>query len=149
MALTAAISNSELARVAAAAYENKRIRVSLASVGLSGYTVESSRTNWDLVKISGNGYADHTEVITLGSYDSLDARHELAAEDEGPFVLAEFTATGGTLYWDRIYIVIGTDDGVGGWTEEPFLHSLLVENPGITLAVGQSIVYRIQLFVND
>lgn len=149
MALTAAISNGELTRVAAAAYEGKRVRVSLAAVGLSGYTVNSTRSNWDSIKLSGNGYADYTEAVATGAYDSTDARYEMGGEDNDPYILAEFTATGGSLSWDRIYVVIGTDDGNGGWTEETTLHSLMVESPSVTIAAGQTVTYRIQLFVND
>lgn len=150
MALTAAISTSELERVAAAAYEGRRVRVSLASVGLTGYTVESTTANWDLAKITGNGYADYTEVVATGTYDNVtDNRYEMGGEDNDPYILAEFTATGGSLSWDRIYVVIGTDDGNGGWDEEPALHSLMVESPGVTIAAGQTVTYRIQLFVND
>lgn len=149
MALTAAISNGELARVGAVAYEGRRVRVSLASVGASGFTVNSTRSNWDSIKLSGNGYADYTEVVAEGTYDNTDARYEMGGEDNDPFILAEFTATGGSLSWDRIYVVIGTDDGDDGWDEETTLHSLLVESPSVTLAPGQSVTYRIQLFVND
>lgn len=149
MALTAAISNNELARVGAVAYEGRRVRVSLANVALTGYSVNSTRANWDLVKITGNGYADYTEVVATGTYDATDGRYEMGGEDNDPYILAEFTADGGTLSWDRIYVVIGTDDGEDGWDEETYLHSLLIESPGVTLADGQSVTYRIQLFVND
>lgn len=149
MALTAAISNGELGRVAAAAYEGKRVRVSLASVGLSGYTVNSTKANWDSIKLSGNGYADYTEVVATGVYDNTDGRYEMGGTVNDPYILAEFTATGGSLSWDRIYVVIGTSNGSGGWNEATLLHSLLVESPAVTLAAGQSVTYRIQLFVND
>jgi len=149
MALTASISNNELARVAAAAYEGKRVRVSLASAGISGFTKESSRSSWDSVKLTGNGYADHTQVVATGVYDNTDGRYEMGGVDDDPFILAEFSATGGALYYDRIYVVIGTDDGDDGWDEETTIHSLLIESPGITLPPDASITYRIQLFVND
>jgi len=149
MALTASISNNELARVAAAAYEGKRVRVSLAAVGVSGFTKDSSRTSWDSIKLSGNGYADYTEVVATGAYDNTDARYEMGGEDNDPYILAEFTATGGSLVYDRIFVVIGTDDGDGGWDEETSIHSLLVESPGVTIAPSTTVTYRIQLFVND
>jgi hypothetical protein len=149
MALTASISNNELARVAAAAYEGKRIRVSLAAVGTSGFTKESTRTSWDSVKLSGNGYADYTEVVATGVYDNTDGRLEMGGEDNDPYIQATFTADGGTLTYDRIYVVIGTDDGDDGWDEENTLHSLLIESPAITLASGMTSTYRLQLFVND
>jgi hypothetical protein len=149
MALTAFISNGELERVAETAYVGRRVRVSLGLVGLTGYNVNSTRINWDSVKISGNGYADYTEVIDAGSYNNTTGRWEMGGETNAPYITAVFEADGGSLAFDRIYAVIGTDDGDGGWDEEDTIHSLLVENPGITLAPGVSVTYRIQLFVND
>jgi hypothetical protein len=149
MTLTAAISTNELARVAYAAYAGRRVRVALANVGSTGYGVDSPVANWELAKIGGSGYADSTDVVDVGAYDATDARFELGSEADAPYILAEFTASGGALSWDRVFVVIGTDDGAGGWDEELYLHSLLVENPGVTLADGQSVTYRIQLYVND
>jgi hypothetical protein len=73
----------------------------------------------------------------------------MGGEDNDPYILAEFTATGGSLVYDRIFVVIGTDDGDGGWDEETSIHSLLVESPGVTIAPSTTVTYRIQLFVND
>lgn len=150
MAATAEISPKEFKRIATAAYEGKRIRVSLAAVGTTGYNSESTRLDWDSVKISGNGYADYTDVIEVGAYDSTDLRYEMGGTaGANTFIDASFTATGSGFVYDRIYVVIGTSDGGGGWNEEAYLHSLITENPAISLISGQSQTYRIQLVLDD
>lgn len=140
MALSVTVSPSEYARVAAAAYEGKAIRVSLASVGATGFGASSTVAEWDSVKISGNGYADFTATVATGGYDATDGRYELGAEaGSNTFVDATFTASGGNLEYDRVYVVLGTSD----------LHSVLVESPAATVASGSSITYRIQLAVGS
>lgn len=138
MALSVSVAPAELARIASAAYEGQSIRVSLASVGTTGYTSSSTVTEWDSVKLSGNGYADFTTTVAAGGFDSVDNRYEMGADTgANTFIDAEFTATGGDLQYDRIYVVVGTTN----------LHSVLVESPAVTLASGSTIIYRIQLAV--
>lgn len=109
MALTTAISSWELARIAAAAYEGKQVRVSLANVGSFSYTRESALADWDSIKISGNGYADYKTVIATGAYDNTDSRYEMgAAAGANTYVDAQFTATGAGYTFDRVYVVIGS-----------------------------------------
>lgn len=139
MALTTALSPAEMGRVAAAMYEGQTVRVSLASVGTTGFTVSDTVANWDTVKLSGNGYADHIATVATGAYDPSDGRYEMGATaGANTYVEASFSASGGSLTFDRIYVVIGTNT---------YLHSLLTESPAVTLASGQSITYRIQLAV--
>jgi hypothetical protein len=148
MALTATLSTYELARVAAACYEGKRVRVSLANVGATGFTAESAVASWDSVKVSGSGYADFTDVVETGAYDATDTRYEMGGTaGANTYVTATFTPTGGSLTYDTIYVVIGTSDGLGGWTEQTRVHSILVESPAVTLAPDVPVTYRIQLFV--
>ncbi len=150
MATTVTISQRELKRVAGAAYEGKRIRVSLANHTSQGYTSESTRANWDSIKISGNGYADFTDVVEVGAYDATDARYEMGgATGANTFFDAVFSATGVGYTFNRLYVVIGTSDGGGGWNEETYIHSLLEESPSIILAPSQSRTYRIQLITDD
>lgn len=139
MALTTALSTWERARVAAAAYAGQDVRVSLASSGASGFTVENTVTNWDSIKISSPGYSDFTATIGDGGYDATDNRFELGS-GAGPntYIDAEFTATSVSYTFDRVYVVIGT---------ETHLHSLLAESPAVTVSPGQTITYRIQLAV--
>lgn len=136
MAITTAISQAELARLAAAAYEGFTYRVCLALNGATGLTVNSSVAAWDGEELSGNGYARVTGTIGTGSWDSTDLRYEM------PQIQAEFQASGGTLTYDTVYTVI--DDGA---TET--LHSIIVETPSISLVDGASIIYRITLATDD
>jgi hypothetical protein len=134
MALTTTISRKELERVAALAYEGETLKVMLCSVGASGFTVESTVTNWQSVEKSGNGYVRFSTIIAAGAYDATDGRYEIPAIDAG------FTATGAGYTYDRIAIFV---DGA------THLHSLIVEDPNIALAAGQTQTYRIQLVTDD
>ncbi len=134
MALTTTISQKELARVANLAYEGETLKVMLCSVGVTGYTAESTVANWQSVEQSGNGYVRFSSVIATGSYDATDARYEIPALD------AAFTATGAGYTYDRIVCYI---DGA------TYIHSLITEDPNIALAAGQTQTYRIQLVTDD
>jgi len=134
MALTTTISQKELARVAGLAYEGETLKVMLCSVGVSGFTAESTVANWQTVEQSGNGYVRYSEVIATGAYDAVDARYEMPAID------ADFTATGAGYTYDRIVIYI---DG------ETYIHSLITEDPNIALAAGQTQTYRVTLTTDD
>ena len=134
MALTTTISRKELERVAALAYEGETLKVMLCSVGTSGFTVESTVAQWQTVEQSGNGYARFSATIAAGAYDATDARYEIPAID------AAFTATGAGYTYDRVAIYV---DGA------THLHSLIVEDPNIALAPGQTQTYRIALTCDD
>ena len=134
MALTVQQSTKELARVANLAYEGEAIKVALCNVGSTGYTAESTVTNWLTTEISGNGYSRFSLLLSTGAYDSVDARYEV------PFFDAVFTASGSGFTYDRIVVYV---DG----TTHP--HSVFTENPNIAMVAGQSKTYRILLFVDD
>jgi hypothetical protein len=134
MALTTTISQKELARVAGLAYEGETLKVMLCSVGATGYTAESTVANWQSVEKSGNGYVRYSTTIAAGSYDAVDGRYEMPAID------AAFTATGAGYSYDHIICYI---EG------ETYIHSLIAEDPNITLAPGQTQTYRIQLVTDD
>ena len=134
MALTLTVSQKELERVAALAYEGETIKIMLASVGASGFTSESTVTNWQSVEKSGNGYVRFSQVIAAGAYDAVDARYEIPAID------AAFTATGAGYSYDRVVIYI---DG------STYIHSLITEDPNITLAARQTQTYRVTLTTDD
>jgi hypothetical protein len=134
MALTTTISQRELKRVAALAYEGETLKVLLASVGVSGFTAESTVAQWQTVEQSGNGYVRYSTTIATGAYDAVDARYEMPAID------AAFVATGAGYTYDRVIIYI---DG------ETYIHSMIVEDPNIALAPGQTQTYRIQLTTDD
>ena len=136
MAITTSISQAELARVAAAAYQGKTYRVSLAYNDTNGLTAQSTVAAWDALKLSGDGYADITGTIAAGSYDATDARYEL------PQITATFTANGDNWLYDTVYVVITS----GGTST---LHSIIVESPAVTLIDTGSITYRITLATDD
>lgn len=131
---TTTISQKELERLAGAAYEGKSYRVSLGYNNTSGLTSESTTAAWDAVKLSGNGYADVTGTIAIGSYDATDQRYEM------PQISAEFAASGGSLTYDTLYVVIDSNT---------YVHSITVESPAVTLADGSGVLYRIQLATDD
>ena len=134
MAITTTVSTKELKRQAAEAFEGKTLKVMLCTVGSTGYTAESTVTNWQSVEASGNGYARFSSVIGTGSYNSTTGRYEL------PVINAAFTAAGGTIGYDRVVVYI---DG------ETYIHSLVVESPNIILSAGQTQTYAITLAQDD
>lgn len=134
MALTVTLSTKELQRVAYEAYEGNTLKVMLCAVGATGYTAESTVANWQSVELSGNGYARASTTIGTGSYNGITAKYELPSYD------AVFTASGGTLSYDRIVAYIN------GAT---YPISVLTEDPNIILADGQSQTYRITLNTDD
>jgi hypothetical protein len=134
MALTTTVSQKELERVASQAYEGQTLKVMLCSVGATGYTAESTVTNWQSVEKSGNGYARYSEVIGTGSYNAGTGRYEL------PDIDAVFTATSSGYTYDRVILYI---DG------STYIHSMLTENPNIALAAGQTQTYRLSLNTDD
>lgn len=134
MALTVSVSQKELQRVAALAYEGETIKIMLCSVGVTGYTAESTVANWQSVEKSGNGYVRFSQVIATGAYDAVDARYEIPAID------AAFTASGAGYSYDRIVVYV---DGA------TYVHSVITEDPNITLAAGQTQTYRVTLSTDD
>ena len=141
MALTSALSTKELERVAIAAYSGKSIRVSLGFNGTSGLTVEDSKSAWDAVKKSGNGYQDFTTTLPIGGFDIAQDRWEIGEESgANQFINAEFTATGAGYTFDSVYVIV--DDDL-------FLHSLLSESPAVVMQDGQVITYRIQIILDN
>jgi hypothetical protein len=134
MARTLALSQKELKRVAAAAYEGKGIRVMLCSVASTGYTAESTVSNWQSAELSGNGYARVSATVGTGAYDGTAAAYLL------PDVDAIFTASGAGLTWDRVVVY---------FNGETYVHSVTTESPAVSLVSGQSITYRVSLNTDD
>lgn len=102
MALTAVISQGELARVAGLCYESRPVRVSLANLGSEGYTADDPVSDWDSIKIIGNGYADFRDTVGVGSYTLADSRYET------PTFIASYTAADAGFTYNNIYIVMGS-----------------------------------------
>ena len=102
MSILINVSRHELTRIAQLCYEGRYARFSLAYLQSEGYTPESSKADWDSIKLSGNGYADFRGEITTGDYDFGDNRYEM------PALTATFTANGGLLIYNKIYIVLAS-----------------------------------------
>ena len=134
MAITTTVSQKELERVAALAYEGETLKVMLCSVGATGYTAQSTVANWQSVEASGNGYVRYSAVIGTGSYSGTNGRYEL------PNVDAAFTASGVGYTYDRVVLYI---DGA------TYPHSILTESPNIVMAPGQTQTYRLSLNTDD
>lgn len=134
MALTTVISQREMKRVAGLAYEGETLKVMLCAVGASGFTAESTVATWQSVEISGNGYARITAEIGNGTYSNTTASYNM------PNIDATFSATDSGYSYDRIIAYI---DG------ETYIHSMIEEDPNITLAPEQDQTYRITLATND
>jgi hypothetical protein len=134
MATTVNTSRRELKRVANDSYEGRTLKVMLCQVGSSGFTAESSVSDWQSVEISGNGYVRYTTSISTGAYNETTASYNI------PPIDAVFTAAGSGYSFDRIIpYVEGTT----------YIHSEIVESPNVTLAAGQTETYRIALTVDD
>jgi hypothetical protein len=135
MARTLTISQKELKRAAAAAYETKAIRVLLANVGNSGYTEESTVANWQSVELaSANGYARFSGTVGTGSYDGTAAAYVM------PDIDATFTASSAGFTFDRVIVY---------FNGETYIHSMVAESPAVVLLAGQSQTYRISLRTDD
>ena len=134
MARTVTVSQKELKRVAAAAYEGETIKVMLCNVGSSGATAESTVAAWQAVEVSGNGYSRFSATVGTGSYNGTAAAYVL------PDIDAAFTASGSGFTYDT---VVAYFDG------ETYCHSITVESPNVVLAAGQTQTYRISLRTDD
>lgn len=134
MALTTTISQREMKRVAGLAYEGKTLKVMLCTVGVTGYTAESTVGDWQTVESVGTGYVRGSAVVATGAWDATDLRYEMPALDFA------FTCTSGTYSYDTIVVYVNG---------ETYLHSVLVEPTLVTLAAGQTVTYRIQLLTDD
>jgi hypothetical protein len=134
MATTTTISQKELKRQAGLVFEGKTLKVMLCSVGATGYTAENTVANWQSVEKSGNGYVRYSTTIATGAYDATTGTYKL------PDIDAAFTATGAGYSYDRIVLYI---DG------ETYIHSLIAEDPNITLSAGQTQTYRLSLRQDD
>ena len=134
MARTLTLSQKELKRAAAAAYEGKTIKVMLCNVGSTGYTAESTVANWQSVEVSGSSYARFSGTVGTGSYDSTAAAYVL------PTVDAAFTASGSSFTYDTVVVY---------FNGEIYVHSVTVESPNVVVAAGQTQTYRISLRTDD
>lgn len=134
MAQSTTISQKELQRVAALAYEGETLKVMLCNVGTTGYTPESTVANWQSAEVSGNGYTRFSAVVATGSYSGTAGAYVL------PDINAAFTASGVGYSYDRVVAYI---DG------ETYPHSVTTESPNVVLSPGQTQTYRYALLTDD
>lgn len=130
MARTVNISQKELQRAAAAAYEGKTVKVMLCNVGSTGYNSESTVTNWQSVELSGNGYSRYSATVGIGSYDTNVGAYVI------PDVNAAFTASGNGWTHDTVVVY---------FNGETYPHSVTTESPNIAVAAGQTHTYKVSL----
>ena len=125
------------------AYEGLACRVSL-HVNSGSLTAESTMTDWDAVKLpDANGYEDFVVAsLPEGGLDpGSDDRWEIGGTaGSNTYIEAAFTATGAGFSFDTVVIRVGTST---------YPHSILVENPAVTVAAGQTQTYRIQLLIDN
>jgi hypothetical protein len=143
MAVTTSISTKEFLRISTLCYKGKKCTVSLHQNAGSTLDADSTIADWDVVKLSGNGYADYVvAALPDGGLDTgSDDRWEIG-ETDGPnkYILAEFEATGSGFTFNTVVVRIASEN---------YPHSILVEAPNVTVAPGQIITYRIQLLIDN
>jgi hypothetical protein len=133
MAQTTTISQKELERVAALAYEGETLKVMLCT-NSGSLTAQSTVAAWQAVEQSGNGYVRYSEVVGTGAWNGTAAAYVM------PDIDAAFTATGAGYSYDTVVLYI---DGA------TYPHSIIVESPNITLSAGQTQTYRLSLRQDD
>lgn len=143
MALTTTISTEEFKRIASLAYEGLACRVSL-HVNDGTLDANSTIADWDAKKLpSSNGYSDFTvSSLPQGGLDNgSDDRWEIGGTaGANTYIESSFAATGSGFTFNTVVIRIGT---------ATYPHSILVENPSVTVAAGQTQMYRIQLLIDN
>jgi hypothetical protein len=133
MAQTTTISQKELERVAALAYEGETLKVMLCT-NSGSLTAQSTVAAWQAVEQSGNGYVRYSEVVGTGAWNGTAAAYVM------PDIDAAFTATGAGYSYDTVVLYI---DGA------TYPHSIIVESPNVTLSAGQTQTYRLSLRQDD
>lgn len=134
MATSTVISQNELQRIAQLAYEGETLNVMLCAPVLPVPTENSTIAEWQATEVSGNGYVRHSEIIQPGIYNSTTNKYEI------PVINAEFTCDFTVYGYTRVVIYI---EGA------VYPHSIIKEDPNITLSEGQTQTYRINLNIGD
>ncbi len=134
MPLSTVLSEKELERVAALAYEGETLNVMLCEAGSTGFDANSTVAEWQTAELNDFGYSRFSILIPPGFYDGVELRYQIPAID------AEFSAVAPGFSYDRVIVYI---DG------STYVHSVITEDPNITLAGGQTQTYRITLICDD
>lgn len=103
MALTSTIATNELARLGLLAYEGRPVYVGLADDSGNTLTAESTLTAWQGLELASgvNGYSTYQTIVGTGTSDTV------AVEYTFPYFDAVFTASGGSLLYDNVFISVG------------------------------------------
>jgi hypothetical protein len=134
MALSALISTKELQRQAELCLEGNTVNVMLCNSSGNSFTAESTVADWQTAEVTGSGYVRFSQTVQAGSYNSGLASYVI------PNIDAAFECDTTPLSYDRIIIY---------FTGETYIHSMLSENPTISLTPGQAQTYRISLRQDD
>lgn len=133
MAITVSVSAKELERIASLAYEGETAKVMLCA-NTNALTENDTVVSWQNVEIANNGYARYSQLITAGTYDTINNYYKL------PDIVAEFNATNSGFFYDTVVVYI---EG------SVYPHSIFKENPTITLVAGQQQTYVIEIISDD
>lgn len=111
MAVTTALTQSEMSRVMSAAYNTKILTASLVNAS-SPPSLEAGIASWLQYELTEgtNGYGRfQSSALTGGSYVSAATRYEQSA------ISVEFAASGGTLVYTHVLLMIdAASDGMAG-----------------------------------
>jgi hypothetical protein len=139
MAQTTEITPKELERQAVLCFSGKTLKVMLCDAELLPaapedplvtLSAENTVAEWQEAEKQGNGYVRFSSPLGTGSYDALSGDFVI------PTVDAEFTASSGGYFYSRVVLYI---EG------EVYPHSIIAENPAVTLLSGQVQTYRLTL----
>lgn len=124
-------------------FANKRASMRLC-VNPGSLGVTSTRTQWEAVELSGNGYARYEWTIPSGSFNATTERWE------APPQLCEFSASAGGsgLTWNTAIIVLGTVSN-GSFIPQSGVSFILPEPSNRTLLAGAAPgSYQVTIFTN-
>lgn len=101
----------------------------------SQYTAEETVANWQLSELPVQyGYQRFSAVVGSGSYDAANGYYTL------PQVSATFNCTDSQYTFDTVVLYFGAS---------VYPHSIIVENPLISLLAGQTRTYNLTLIQDD
>lgn len=102
MALISTISTKELRRIAVRSYQTRTLWVRLCTLTTQSYDQDTLVSLWRTLEYTSgsNGYTPFSTTIGSGSYNGTTGRYEL------PEIIAAFTASGGTISYNRILIYV-------------------------------------------
>jgi hypothetical protein len=134
MTLTFKVTPKELERAAGVLTEGRSFKIMLANASATTLSISSTRAQWEAAELSGSGYAAVTGTVPDGAWNAIAGRYDTGV------ITATFTASGGTLLYDTVVVLLGSDT---------YPHSIGTEAPALSLLSGQSKTYPIILAEDD